>query len=165
MAKTLPCIDIRHAVPSGKANLVKIRIAGTRMKAKISLVLFPLLLAGCQTTGLGSGVSPKPVPGPNPGITGGGLIGGKLGGALDRADRTAAFEAEYKALEYSRGGELVAWTGISGAASGKVVAAQPYRVGSQDCRQYSHELTLSAAVTNARGTACRNGDGTWTLLE
>ncbi len=165
MAGKTPCIDIENAPPSEKTKSVKFRIAGTRMKAKLSLVLFSLILAGCQTTGLGSGVSPKPKPGANLGITGGGLIGGTFGSALDRADRTAAFEAEYKALEYSRGGELVAWTGKSGTASGKVVAAQPYRVGSQDCRQYSHELTLSSTVTNARGTACRNGDGTWTLLE
>lgn len=146
------------------------QFAGAFMKAKISLILLPLLLAGCQTTGFGGSVSPKagPLPGttsPNPGITGGGLIGGKLGAALDRGDRTAGFEAEYKALEYSSGGELVIWAGKTGVSGGKVVAAQPYRVGSQDCRQYSHELTLSGAVTSARGTACRNGDGTWSLLE
>lgn len=135
------------------------------MKFRMSLVIFPLLLAGCQTTGLGSGVSPKPAPGSNIGISGGGLIGGKLGETLDRAARTAGYEAEYKALEYSTGGELVAWTGKSGSVSGKVVAAQPYRVGSQDCRQYSHELTVSSTVTNARGSACRNNDGSWTLLE
>lgn len=123
-----------------------------------------LMLAGCQTTGLVPGVKPG-TPAPNAGISGGGLIGGKLGASLDRTDRTAAFEAEYKALEYSGGGELVVWTGRSGNISGKVVAAQPYRVGSQDCRQYSHELTLSGALSDARGTACRNNDGTWTLLE
>ncbi len=140
------------------------------MKPKILLIVLPLLLAGCQTTGFGSSVSPKPSVGAgsgvaNLGITGGGLIGGKLGVALDKADRKAGFEAEYKALEYSSGGELVTWSGKSGAASGKVVAAQPYRVGSQDCRQYSHEVTMSGAVANGRGTACRNSDGSWTLLE
>ncbi len=156
----------RCAVRNSQDELFK--IAGMRMKAKISLILLPLVLSGCQTTGLGTGVSPKVTPGAasaNLGITGGGLIGGKLGAALGRGDRTAGFEAEYKALEYSSGGELVTWAGKTGAVSGKVVAAQPYRVGSQDCRQYSHELTLSGALTSARGTACRNGDGTWTLLE
>jgi surface antigen len=140
------------------------------MKTRIALIVLPLLLAGCQTTGFGRGVSPKVETGlgpgaANPGITGGGLIGGKLGVALDKADRAAGFEAEYKALEYSSGGELVTWTGKSGGASGRVVAAQPYRVGSQDCRQYSHELLLAGAAKSGRGTACRNSDGTWTLLE
>ena len=138
------------------------------MKSKLLILIPALLLGGCQTIGVGPGITPSVKQGqsaPNAGISGGGLIGGKLGTALDRADRTAGFEAEYKALEYSNGGELVSWAGKKGAASGKVVAAQPYRVGSQDCRQYSHELTISGAVSSARGTACRNSDGTWTLLE
>ena len=140
------------------------------MRAKIALTLLPLFLAGCQTTMLGNKVAPQPNSGGagvvlNAGISGGGLVGGPFGAKLERPDRTLAFEAEYKALEYSKGGELVAWAGKTDAISGKVVAAQPYRVGSQDCRQYSHEMNLSGTVTNARGTACRNVDGTWTLLE
>jgi surface antigen len=140
------------------------------MRIKIALIVLPLLLAGCQTVGFGKKVTPQltstgSAASSNTAISGGGLVGGPFGARLDRADRTAAFEAEYKALEYSKGGELVTWTGRTGTAGGKVVAAQPYRVGSQDCRQFSHELTLSGAATNARGTACRNNDGTWSLLE
>ncbi len=140
------------------------------MRARIALTLLPLFLAGCQTTMLGNKVTPQLNSGGagvvlNSGISGGGLVGGPFGAKLERADRTLAFEAEYKALEYSKGGEPVTWAGKTGAASGKVVAAQPYRVGSQDCRQYSHDLDLSGAVASARGTACRNNDGTWTLLE
>jgi surface antigen len=130
----------------------------------------PLFLAGCQTVGFGKTVTPqqatnKQASASITGISGGGLVGGTFGAVLDKVDRTMAFEAEYKALEYSKGGELVTWTGKTGTVAGKVVAAQPYRVGSQDCRQYSHELTLAGAMTNARGTACRNNDGTWSLLE
>ncbi len=140
------------------------------MRAKIALIVLPLFLAGCQTTLLGNRITPQVNSGGagavlNAGITGGGLVGGPFGTKLERGDRTVAFEAEYKALEYSKGGELVNWTGKTGSVSGKVVAAQPYRVGSQDCRQYSHELDQSGIVTNARGTACRNADGTWSLLE
>jgi surface antigen len=140
------------------------------MRSRFALALLPFLLVGCQTLGAGGGL-PKakpisaPLPTVNAGISGGGLIGGKLGASLDAADKTAAFEAEYKALEYSAGGELVAWAGKNGTASGKVTAAQPYRVGSQDCRQYRHEVTLNGAMTSGRGSACRNSDGTWTLLE
>ena len=36
--------------------------------------------------------------------------------------------------------------------------AQPYRVGSQDCRQYTHTVTIDGARQTARGTACRNPD-------
>jgi surface antigen len=140
------------------------------MRIKIALIVLPLLLAGCQTVGFGKKVTPQlastgPAAASSNAISGGGLVGGPFGAALGQPDRLAAFEAEYKALEYSKGGELVTWAGKTGAAGGKVVAAQPYRVGSQDCRQYIHELTLSGATSSARGTACRNNDGTWSLLE
>ena len=56
----------------------------------------------------------------------------------------------------------VTWQGSG--ESGEVVAAQPYRVGSQNCRQYKHTVTAGGTTQTARGTACRNADGSWTPL-
>lgn len=92
---------------------------------------------------------------------------GILGAAISQiaaSDRRAAIEAEYKALEYAPKGEAVAWKGRSGRTSGEVTAAQPYQVGSQNCRQYSHSFTVDGAPQLVRGTACRNEDGSWTPL-
>ena len=52
----------------------------------------------------------------------------------------------------------------SGSHSGEVVAAQPYQVGSQNCRQYTHTVRIDGTPQSARGTACRNEDGSWTPL-
>ena len=93
----------------------------------------------------------------------GGLVGGTIGAGLNAGEKRSALEAEYKALEYTASGQKVAWQGVSGH-SGEVVAAQPYRVGSQDCRQYTQTVVISGASTTARGTACRNSDGSWTPL-
>ena len=143
------------------------------MKPRLLIALiFTGLLAGCQT--FGNNV-PKPAtadlqPSNQPalataaGIAGGGLIGGTLGASVTPSDRQKGLDAEYKALEYGKGGEVVEWAGSAGV-SGKVRAAQPYRVGSQDCRQYSHDLVSAGAVSSAKATACRNSDGSWTLLE
>ena len=95
---------------------------------------------------------------------GGGLIGGTIGSQLDEADRRTALQAEYRALEYSQAGNTVDWRGASAGVSGAVTAAQPYRVGSQDCRQYSQTVSLNGQKQTARGTACRNPDGSWTPL-
>lgn len=123
-----------------------------------------LVVSGCQTLGSGPDIPVTPANGqPAAGISGGGLVGGPFGQGLSPDDRQAGLNAEYKALEYAGGGELIAWTGKSGS-SGSVVAAQPYRVGSQDCRQYKHELTALGKTSSARATACRNNDGSWTLL-
>lgn len=98
------------------------------------------------------------------GAMGGGLIGGSLGVGLDAQDRRRALEAEYRALEYTPGGQPVTWKGKSGGRSGEVVAAQPYSVGSQNCRQYIHTVYVGLEPQSARGTACRNSDGSWTPL-
>ncbi len=81
---------------------------------------------------------------------------------LDSGDRKLALEAEYKALEAAPSGQAVVWQGKG--IDGKVVAAAPYQVGSQNCRQYTHTLTTGAQAETAHGVACRNGDGTWTPL-
>ncbi len=145
------------------------------MKFRAVFVAGAVALAGCGTNGapklslFGSGDG-----GNRPAARGGavastiisamkgGLIG-PAGAKLDDSDRRSALEAEYRALEYTAAGQAVKWAG-SGGIGGEVVAAQPYRVGSQDCRQYSHAFQVNGPRQTARGTACRNADGSWTPL-
>jgi surface antigen len=94
----------------------------------------------------------------------GGLVGGSVGTGFTTGDRRAALEAEYKALEYAKSGEKVTWQGKSSGLHGEVTAGQPYQVGSQNCRQYSDTVYAGAAARTAKGTACRNPDGSWTPL-
>jgi surface antigen len=94
----------------------------------------------------------------------GGLVARMPDLKLSRNDRARALEAEYKALETSPGGEKVVWDG-SGGMHGEVVAATPYQVGSQNCRQYSHSISVKGgAPVTSRGAACRNPNGSWTPL-
>ena len=50
-------------------------------------------------------------------------------------------------------GVAPAWQGKG--VGGSVVAAAPYQVGSQNCRQYSHTVTVEGRDTATRGAACR----------
>jgi surface antigen len=93
---------------------------------------------------------------------GGGLVG-TTQAELSGPERGQALEAEYKALEYAQAGQAQMWGDVAGR-HGEVRAATPYRVGSQDCRQYTHTLVLTGPPQVLRGTACRNSDGSWTLL-
>lgn len=146
------------------------------MKIRMVLaVAASTLLAACGTTsqtGSGSGLlgggssqgsGGGRVAGTIIGAMNGGLVGGTVGAGLSEREKRNALEAEYKALEYTASGQKVAWQGDSGH-SGEVVAAQPYRVGSQDCRQYTQTVVIGSASSTARGTACRNADGSWTPL-
>lgn len=128
-------------------------------------------VAGCGTTGLGGGPGPVVVPGGGGKVAsttiaamGGGLVGGSIGAGLSQREKRSALEAEYKALEYTASGQPVSWKGDQAGHYGEVVAAQPYRVGSQDCRQYAQTVYAGGSGATARGTACRNADGSWSLL-
>jgi surface antigen len=149
---------------------------GDKMKNYLAFLACMLALAGCASKG-GGGSTISAAAGA---ITGdqsssgevaaaiisamdGGLVGGDIGADLGRGERRIALEAEYKALEYTPGGQKVTWGEKSGRY-GEVVAASPYRVGSQDCRQYAHTVYTGGQPKRARGTACRNANGSWTPL-
>lgn len=129
----------------------------------IAGVVVATVLQGCVSTGGQSGDAGTPSASAISSL-GGGLIGGSIGRDLSSRDRRQALEAEYKALEYGQGGQVITWQSSRDANRGEVVAAQPYRVGSQDCRQFVHTLYTGNASQTARGTACRNTDGSWSLL-
>jgi surface antigen len=142
------------------------------MNTKVLSVLFLAGLAGCSTSGLrvpaNSFVQPaaqeKPIGAALLDQMAGGLVGGTIGKELDKRDKRNALEAEYRALEYTPSGQPVTWRNQRAGRYGEVVAAQPYRVGSQDCRQYNHTIFVAGSPRSARGTACRNTDGSWTPL-
>ena len=94
----------------------------------------------------------------------GGLVARLPAIKLSNANRSRALEAEYRALESAPGGQTVVWQGDGGTA-GSVMAAVPYQVGSQNCRQYSHTIAIRGTAPQiARGAACRNANGSWTPL-
>lgn len=143
-------------------------VSRTAPAARTALVvaLAVLVLGGCATraTSFGGGII-----GANGGTASGPYLSALQGGIVARsglqlsgADSKRALEAEYRALEEAAAGQSIAWKGSG--ASGTVVAAAPYQVGAQNCRQYRHTLDAAGKQALARGTACRNADGTWTPL-
>ncbi len=134
-----------------------------------------LALAGCASSGpkesfntvVGAGVGAV-VGGLATGNTGGAIVGALAGGMagsvigaeLDAADRRAAMEAEYRALEYGRTGAPVQWRGREGRY-GDVVAGAQYRVNDFNCRDYTHTIYIDGRPQVARGTACREPSGSW----
>lgn len=91
----------------------------------------------------------------------GGIVS-RTGIELSRSDLQRALEAEYRALEAASGGQPIAWAGND--VRGEVVAAAPYQVGQQNCRQFTHKVFADGREVQARGAACRNPSGTWTPL-
>lgn len=143
-------------VATGTTSFINTTLpGGLRLTATLSALC---LLAGCVTTG-GPGAGGATVNYISA-LQGG--IAGRSGVKLERNNMQRALEAEYRALEAAPGGQPVVWAGSG--ARGEVVAAAPYQVGNENCRQYTHKLSSGGKDTVVRGAACRNTDGTWTPL-
>lgn len=91
----------------------------------------------------------------------GGVVGHEIGRSLDEQDRMLAREAEFDALERGQSGVARSWRNPDNGRYGEVVPSRPYKRGAQDCRDYSHTVYIEGRPEVMRGTACRNGDGSW----
>jgi surface antigen len=94
----------------------------------------------------------------------GGLIGNRIGAAMDDEDRRRAYQAQIDALEQGAPGAPVGWRNPASGRHGSIVPGPAYVQRGLQCRGYTHTVYLDSRPQIARGTACRNGDGTWTAI-
>jgi surface antigen len=92
----------------------------------------------------------------------GGLIGNRMGAALDDEDRQRAYAAQMQALEAGPSGAPVSWRNPDSGRYGTIVPGPAYQQSGGTCRQFTHTIYIDGRPQSARGTACRNPDGSWT---
>jgi surface antigen len=80
-------------------------------------------------------------------------------GQLTPAQRSAANDAQFYALQFGRPGAPRTWS--SGGATGQVSVGPYVRVNNLDCREFSHRVTLGGQTYTRSGQACREVDGAW----
>lgn len=135
--------------------------------ALLFLLAAAIPLAGCSTTGTGAAVgqfaSPSKAP-ERPIVQDGGILPGTAAARIGADDTELALAAEFQALDAAAAGVPVQWRGRRGKNSGEVTAGQPYQVGAQNCRAYSHTVFIDGLPETARGTACRTDEGQWVPL-
>ncbi len=151
--------------------MVGVKAQTMKLTGTCAILAAAFLVSGCATTSKQS-VVPLAFAAPQTSYSSGdafvraldgGLISKIDGTNLGAEDRKLALQAEYKALEDAPGGQAVPWSGATGV-SGTVVAATPYQVGTQNCRQYTQTVNVDGRSLVSRGAACRNPNGTWTPL-
>ena len=99
---------------------------------------------------------------------GGGLLGANLGAqigqSLDRADQAYAAQAEAVAHDAPIG-ETITWNNPD---SGNYGSYTPLRDGTDQsgayCREYQTTVTVGGEYREAYGTACRQPDGSWKIV-
>ena len=80
---------------------------------------------------------------------------------MSQKDRSEAASAQFYALQFGRPGAPRRWQG-DGDNAGSITVGPYVHVNSLDCREFVHDVTTPKGMFEARGMACREGDGTWT---
>lgn len=93
------------------------------------------------------------------------LIGSEVGKSLDKADRLYAARTTQNALETSPSGQTSTWSNPDSGHSGTVTPQPAYQTSSgQYCREYQQQVTVGGKTETAYGTACRQPDGSWKIV-
>lgn len=96
----------------------------------------------------------------------GAALGNSVGQSLDRADMAYYNQTSQAALERGQPGQTFPWSNPQSGNSGVITPGTYYQTGSgQYCREYSQNITVGGRTERAYGTACRQPDGTWQIVE
>jgi surface antigen len=94
----------------------------------------------------------------------GGLVGNRIGASLDDQDKQRAYAAQMQALEAGPSGAPVAWRNPDSGRYGNVVPGPAYQASGTTCRTYTQTVFIDGVPQTARGPACRNPDGSWSVV-
>ncbi|MSP81368.1 MAG: glycine zipper 2TM domain-containing protein [Alphaproteobacteria bacterium] len=95
----------------------------------------------------------------------GAFLGNEIGGSLDRADQSYADQTAQRALETSPSGQTNTWNNPDSGHSGTLTPEPAYTsAAGEQCREYQQTVTVGSQIQEAYGTACRQADGTWKIV-
>jgi surface antigen len=96
----------------------------------------------------------------------GAALGNNIGGSLDNADLARYNQTSQRALETAPSGQQVAWNNPDTGNYGTVTPVNVYQNDAgQYCREYSQTINVGGRNESAYGRACRQGDGSWRIVE
>lgn len=98
------------------------------------------------------------------GVLIGSMIGGEVGASLDRADELYAAQATNNALENSPSNRSVTWSNPDSGNRGEIFPGEVFYRNGTPCRNYTHTIYVGGQRETLTGVACRNNDGTWSLV-
>ncbi len=95
----------------------------------------------------------------------GAFLGREVGQSLDRTDRLPAGRAASYGLEHKSSGEPTSWSNPDSGHRGTITPVRTYRGASgRYCREYQQTVTVGGRTEQAYGTACRQPDGSWKVV-
>jgi surface antigen len=95
----------------------------------------------------------------------GAYVGSEVGQSLDRADRLAAARTAQDTFEHAPTGRTQTWSNPDTGHSGTVTPTKTYQNAQGTyCREYQQTVTVGGKTQQAYGTACRQPDGSWKIV-
>jgi len=95
------------------------------------------------------------------GTVAGAMIGGSIGRSMDATDRLNTSAA----LENVRTGVPTTWVNPDTGYEYVVTPTNTYSNGSGPCREYTLDATIGGRTEQIYGTACRQPDGSWQVID
>ncbi len=91
----------------------------------------------------------------------GAFIGNQIGKSMDDTDRLKAQQA----LNDSKTGQSTAWKNPDTGDSYTITPTKTYQQDNSYCREYTQTATVAGKPQQVYGTACRQPDGTWKMVD
>jgi surface antigen len=134
----------------------------------VSVLAILSALGGCATGhGAGmarsGGVAATPIPAS--GVILGGVLASDAGKSLDPADVATMNDQTVRALETAPTGQAITWQNAVGGTQGQATPTRMFQQPNGNyCRDYNQSLIVKGQPISAKGTACRDSDGTWHIV-
>lgn len=156
------------------------KVKAMRFKALLILPLAGLVLTGCTNEEMGAlfGATAGALIGSQIGsghegtmaaIAGlslaGAYIGAEIGEDIDDRDRAYMQRRTQYTLERGPSGQPSNWNNPDTGSYGTVTPAPAYIQEGLYCRPYTQTITTDDGTRTTRGTACRQKDGTWLIVD
>ena len=95
----------------------------------------------------------------------GALIGSEVGSTLDKPYKAAMAQTTQSSLETAPTGSPATWRNPDSGNYGTVTPTNTYQnTSGQYCREFSQTVNIGGRSEEAYGTACRQPDGTWQVV-
>jgi surface antigen len=99
------------------------------------------------------------------GVLLGAVVGSEIGRSLDETDRMRMQQASQQAYT-APVGQTINWNNPQTGNSGSFTPVRDgYTNTGQYCRQFRTTVTVDGRLEEATGTACRQSDGTWQIVQ
>jgi surface antigen len=95
----------------------------------------------------------------------GGYLGKSIGASLDKADMQQYHQTSQRALETQPVGQTATWTNPDSGNSGTITPTRTFVQNNQNCREYQQTISVGGKTERAFGTACRQPDGSWKIIQ